>query len=184
MALRLAKDEGVSDDEQEVCELAALLHDIADWKYSGSETAGLVSLQSASARTPLPGAEVAAKFLRSLCYDEKKIGLVVDIINGVSFHAEIGGEVKAVTPALAIVQDADRLDAIGAIGIARCFTYGGTKKRALYDPEVPPEKVSQCAMCLAAQPTAHRTSPRTSTCRARTTPASTTSTRSCSSSRA
>jgi uncharacterized protein len=96
------------------------------------------------------GAEVAAKFLQSLCFDEKKIALVTAVINGVSFHAELAGEAAPATPALAIVQDADRLDAIGAIGIARCFTYGGTKKRALYDPEIPPEKASTivCSLVL------------------------------------
>jgi uncharacterized protein len=66
------------------------------------------------------------------------VALVARIIENVGFKTELGqGGVPVVFPELACVQDADRMDAIGAIGIARTFTYGGTKNRPLYDPAVP-----------------------------------------------
>ena len=68
--------------ETDLCaQLAALLHDIADWKYSGSESAG---------------AEQAAAFLKAQCFEPSKITQVCDIINGVSFHSELGGAVVLV----------------------------------------------------------------------------------------
>lgn len=110
----------------EVAELAALLHDIADWKYSNSETAGV---------------ERAAAWLQSQSYDAARSARVLHIVENVSFHTELGkmDKTDAGSPEevpcleLQVVQDADRLDAVGAIGIARCFTYGGHKKRKLYD---------------------------------------------------
>jgi uncharacterized protein len=106
-----------------VVELGALLHDIADSKFhNGDETVG---------------PKVAREFLESHNVDEKTIVHVVNIIDNISYK---GGnfERKFNSKELAIVQDADRLDAIGAIGIARCFNYGGFRNRALYDPEIPP----------------------------------------------
>lgn len=105
-----------------VC-LGALLHDIADSKfYNGDETVG---------------PKLAAEFLVKLNVDSVTIEHVVKIIENISFK---GGNINQAfkSPELNVVQDADRLDAIGAIGIARCFNYGGFKNRALYDPEIKP----------------------------------------------
>ncbi len=106
-----------------IVELGALLHDIADSKFhNGDESVG-----------PL----VASDFLKSQDVDPKIIDHVIKIIENVSFK---GGNVTRDFSSieLDIVQDADRLDAIGAIGIARTFNYGGFKNRALYDPEIEP----------------------------------------------
>ncbi|MDQ0108325.1 uncharacterized protein J2T02_003453 [Chitinophaga terrae (ex Kim and Jung 2007)] len=109
--------------DQLVVELGALLHDIADSKFhDGDEEVG-------PAR--------ATAFLESLQVPPGVIEAVVNIIRYISFK---GGNEKAAytSPELAIVQDADRLDAIGAIGIARAFNYGGFKNRAIYDPGIAP----------------------------------------------
>lgn len=106
-----------------VVELGALLHDIADSKFhNGDETVG---------------PRVAREFLESHAVDEATIRHVIDIIDNISYK---GGnfERKFNSKELEIVQDADRLDAIGAIGIARCFNYGGFRNRTLYNPEIPP----------------------------------------------
>lgn len=121
LARTLAKEENVSDDTLEVVDLAALLHDIDDWKYQTGDE------QSNRAET----------FLHSQNVDAAKIRRVMDIIHHMGFKEELAGEAREITVEFGCVQDADRLDAIGAIGIARCFTYGGHKKRTLYDPEVP-----------------------------------------------
>lgn len=107
-----------------VVQLGALLHDIADSKFhNGDETVG---------------PKVARKFLEEQNVDEATIAHVVNIINNISFK---GGnfEKKFNSPELEIVQDADRLDALGAIGIARAFNYGGFKNRVLYNPEIAPQ---------------------------------------------
>lgn len=107
-----------------VVELAALLHDIADSKFNGGdETLG-----------PLK----AEKFLKSIGVDLPTIQHVLHIIENISFK---GGKVKRdfSSVELDIVQDADRLDALGAIGIARAFNYGGFKGRQLYNPEIAPD---------------------------------------------
>ena len=106
-----------------VVQLAALLHDIADSKFNdGDETIG---------------PKIASDFLKSQNVDDKIIEEVVQIINNISFK---GGNFQKTYNSieLDIVQDADRLDAIGAIGIARVFNYGGFKNRVLYDPEIFP----------------------------------------------
>jgi len=103
--------------------LGALLHDIADSKfYDGDETVG---------------PKKAKDFLESQKVSEEVINHVIMIIENISFK---GGNKKQKFHSLelAVVQDADRLDAIGAIGIARCFNYGGFKNRKLYDPEIAP----------------------------------------------
>jgi uncharacterized protein len=119
MALRLAREEKLTAQEILAAELGALLHDIADWKYSGDEHAA---------------ARVTQAFLTEQGADAELVEAVVDIVQRVSFHTELGAgaAAKPVTPALACVQDADRLDAIGAIGIARCLTFGGAKNRVLW----------------------------------------------------
>lgn len=106
-----------------VVELAALLHDIADSKFhDGDEEIG-----PRTART----------WLESQDLDPDTIHHVVQIIRHISFK---GGHTEGAfhSPELAVVQDADRLDALGAIGIARAFNYGGHKGRGLYDPAIPP----------------------------------------------
>ncbi len=116
----IAKGEKVDDF---VVSLGALLHDIADSKfYDGDETIG---------------PKKATEFLVSQNVDSVIIEHVVQIIKNISYK---GGNVKRVffSIELDVVQDADRLDAIGAIGIARCFNYGGFKNRALYNPEILP----------------------------------------------
>jgi uncharacterized protein len=106
-----------------IVELAALLHDIADSKFhSGDEEIGPAT---------------AGKFLKELNMDEAIITHVQQIIRHISFKA--GFDKKAFhSKELDIVQDADRLDAIGAIGIARAFSYGGFKGREIFNPEIAP----------------------------------------------
>jgi uncharacterized protein len=106
-----------------VVELAALLHDIADAKFNGGDDTA--------------GPRIAGEFLTDLCLDQAVVDHVRQIIFHVSFK---GGNEKSgfSSPELLIVQDADRLDAIGAIGIARTFNYGGHKGRAIYDPSIQP----------------------------------------------
>lgn len=104
-------------------ELGALLHDIADSKFhNGNEEIG---------------PEKARTFLQTLGVEERVINHVVNIIANISFK---GGKVeqKFKSPELDVIQDADRLDALGAIGIARTFNYGGHKGRAIYDPDIKP----------------------------------------------
>jgi uncharacterized protein len=104
--------------------LGALLHDIADHKFHGG------SLDA--------GPTEARRIMSQLGLDESVQEAVVQIINEVTFKGA-GVETPCSSLEAACVQDADRLDAIGAIGIARAFAYGGSKGRALYDPAVSPE---------------------------------------------
>lgn len=106
-----------------IVELGALLHDIADSKFNNGDEE--------------LGPKKAREFLQSLAVDSGTIDHVEHIIRHISFK---GGKHEQTfrSPELDVVQDADRLDAIGAIGIARTFNYGGHKGRALYDPEVSP----------------------------------------------
>lgn len=107
-----------------VVKLAALLHDVADSKFNnGDETIG---------------PKTARKFLESQKVFEDIIVHVVKIIENISFK---GGNFESAfnSKELEIVQDADRLDAIGAIGIARTFNYGGFKNRQLYNPSITPK---------------------------------------------
>ncbi len=108
-----------------IVQLGALLHDIADAKfYDGDETIG---------------PKLASEFLKKLNVDAAVIVHVVHIINNISYKSSLENKSKKFTSKeLEVVQDADRLDAIGAIGIARAFNYGGFKNRALYDPEIAP----------------------------------------------
>ncbi|MFK8059619.1 MAG: HD domain-containing protein [Polaribacter sp.] len=118
----IAKDEKV---DIFVVSLAALLHDIADPKfYNGNETIG---------------PKIATNFLTEQQVDKDVITHIINIIKHISFKNSFDKlSEKFTSKELEVVQDADRLDAIGAIGIARCFNYGGFKNRALYDPEIIP----------------------------------------------
>ncbi|GAA4295404.1 HD domain-containing protein [Aestuariibaculum suncheonense] len=119
-AILIAKQEPVN---LFIVQLGALLHDIADSKFhDGDETVG---------------PRVTREFLFKQNVDSTIIEHVVNIIENISFKG--GNEAQKFKSAeLDVIQDADRLDAIGAIGIARCFNYGGFKNRALYDPEIQP----------------------------------------------
>jgi uncharacterized protein len=109
--------------EQLIVELAALLHDIADSKFhNGDEEIG---------------PKIAGDFLSSQQLPQDLILNVQQIIRNMSFKASLGNK-EFHSRELEIVQDADRLDAIGAIGIARAFTYGGFKNRELYNPGILP----------------------------------------------
>ncbi|WP_326935621.1 HD domain-containing protein [Flavobacterium sp. PL11] len=110
-----------------VVQLGALLHDIADSKFHPDASGGDETV----------GPKIAREFLESEEVDDETISHVVNIIENISFK---GGnfEKKFSSIELNIVQDADRLDAIGAIGIARMFNYGGFKNRVIYDPKIAP----------------------------------------------
>ncbi len=120
MAVHLSESEG---GDLYCIELAALLHDIADHKFHDGDLK--------------KGPAVAAAFLREQGAEEELIERVAGIIGEVSYK---GAHVPDAVSSLEaqIVQDADRLDAIGAIGIARTFAYGGSRNRPLYDPDIPP----------------------------------------------
>ena len=106
-----------------IVELAALLHDIADWKfYDGDETLG---------------PKIAGEWLISQGLDRETIKIIKEVIEDVSFKGA-GVKKKVRSKEGEVVQDADRLDAIGAMGIARCFAYGGYKGREIYNPNVKP----------------------------------------------
>jgi len=122
-----------------VVSLAALLHDIADSKFNNGDEE--------------IGPRVAGAFMESLNLDPEIILHVKQIILNMSFKASLG-TVSFHSKELEVVQDADRLDAIGAIGIARAFTYGGFKNRVLYDPAIPPvENMSKEAYKNTTAPT-------------------------------
>jgi uncharacterized protein len=120
-AMQIAVDETC---DLTVVKLGALLHDIADSKFhQGDEEIG---------------PKTAQKFLESENVTEEIIEHVIQIIKNISFK---GGNFEKTfsSKELEIVQDADRLDALGAIGIARTFNYGGFKNRAIYNPTIAPK---------------------------------------------
>lgn len=117
----IAKDENV---DEFIVSLGALLHDIADAKfYDGDESIG---------------PKMARVFLETQKVDKETIVHIENIIKFISFKSSLDTTQTFTSPELSVIQDADRLDAIGAIGIARCFNYGGFKNRVLYDPEIVP----------------------------------------------
>ncbi len=108
-----------------VVALGALLHDIADSKFhDGDDTIG---------------PKMAREFLFKHNVDSLVIEHVINIIENISFNKSLEKGKKFTSAELEVVQDADRLDAIGAIGIARCFNYGGFKNRKLFDPSIKPK---------------------------------------------
>ncbi|MFN0021119.1 MAG: HD domain-containing protein [Pirellulaceae bacterium] len=121
VALTIAREERA---DLFLVELAALLHDVADWKFAGGDEKA--------------GPAAARQWLMSLEADEPTIDQVCRIIAQLSFK---GAGVATPMDSLegACVQDADRLEAIGAIGIARTFAYGGWKGQPMHDPDLPPQ---------------------------------------------
>ncbi len=119
-ALKINADEA---GDPLIVSLAALLHDIADSKFhDGDEELG---------------PKIAGAFLSTAGLEQDRVYHIQEIIRNMSFKSSFD-KVAFASKELDIVQDADRLDAIGAIGIARAFTYGGYKNRVLYDPEIKP----------------------------------------------
>lgn len=120
-AIHIGKSEDV---DLFVIQLAALLHDIADYKFHDGDDS--------------VGPKVAREWLESKNVDEEIISHVCEIIKSVSFKGS-GVDSSVKTKEAMVVQDADRLDAIGAIGVARTFAYGGHKNREMYNPNTKPE---------------------------------------------
>lgn len=114
----------VEKADELVVALAALLHDIADAKFNNGDEE--------------VGPRIAGEFLKTLNIKQDVVDHVLQIIRNISYKTNLG-VVTFNSAELSVVQDADRLDAIGAIGIARAFTYGGFKNRVLYDPEIAPQ---------------------------------------------
>jgi uncharacterized protein len=117
LAENIAEQEGA---DHFICVMAALLHDIADEKISGSEEVGL---------------EEVKQWLHSISVDTEYITHILIIISTMSFKG--GNKSPMISIEGKVVQDADRLDAIGAIGIGRTFAYSGAKGQLMYDPEIP-----------------------------------------------
>jgi len=120
-AMHIAKHEDV---DMLVVSLSAILHDIADSKFHDGDDS--------------IGPRLAREFLFKHNVDSQIIEHVVSIIENMSYNKSLDKEYKFKSKELEVVQDADRLDAIGAIGIARCFNYGGFKNRKLFDPSIKP----------------------------------------------
>ena len=116
--MKIAETEG---GNRFVIEMAALLHDIDDWKITGNK-------QTSNAKL----------WLKNIDVRETEVGRILEVIGQVSFKGA-GVETLATSVEAEIVQDADRLDAIGAVGIARTFAYGGNKGRPIYNPGIKPE---------------------------------------------
>lgn len=119
-AIHIGQEENVN---MFIVELAALLHDIADWKFHNGDDD--------------IGQQMTKEWLESLSVEENTIKHVCQIVKNISYKgANVENKINTIEGM--VVQDADRLDAIGAIGIARTFAYGGSKSREMYNPEIKP----------------------------------------------
>ncbi len=132
-ALLISENENAN---KTIVALGALLHDIADSKFhNGDETIG---------------PKKAKAFLQTQAVSQDTITHIIKIIENVSFKG--GNTIKTFhSIELEVIQDADRLDAIGAIGIARTFNYGGFKNRAIYDPSIKPDLNMNAAQYKASK---------------------------------
>lgn len=119
LALYISENEG---GNQFIIEMAALLHDLDDWKINTDY-----------------GSDKTITWLQHTGLSENEIEIILDIIEQVSFKGA-GVEMNAISIEAKIVQDADRLDAIGAVGIARTFAFGGNRGRIIYNPLVKPKR--------------------------------------------
>lgn len=135
------EDPSVAEEVLRAAELCALLHDVADWKYSGCDKAGVSTV---------------TRFLDEHKAGPRLVGLVAYVVQNIGFKESLGCAAPSEPPhpvgrlLLHIVQDADRLDAIGAIGIARCLTFGGHFKRTLHDPAIKPRDALDKAAYMSA----------------------------------
>jgi uncharacterized protein len=120
LACRIADSEEVDGF---IVELGALLHDVADWKFTGDEKSG---------------SRAAREWLESIGVEEPVIQHICEIVDNISYKGARVKEKMKSREGL-VVQDADRLDSVGAVAIARTFAYGGWANRMIYDPTVPPE---------------------------------------------
>ncbi|KAG2548290.1 uncharacterized protein YpgQ-like isoform X1 [Panicum virgatum] len=138
LALSLAAEEGLSAPALLLTvELSALLHDVGDYKYTKNNVEDM---------------SVVEMFLEEVGLEEGQKDEIVSIIKGMGFKNEVSKKsIADPTLEFAIVQDADRLDAIGAIGIARCFTYGGSKNSALHDPRILPRDNLSKEKCMSKE---------------------------------
>ena len=121
LSQKIAKKE--SNNDLFIVEMGALLHDIADHKFHGGDDS--------------IGPKVAQEYLSQFSLENNEVEKIVAIVKEISFKGA-GVPTPMSSNEGKIVQDADRLDAIGAIGIARTFAYGGSKNRPIYDPNVKP----------------------------------------------
>ena len=117
LATYLCKKE---NGDEFIIKMAVLLHDIDDWKFSNNNN-------------------TTKDFLQSLNIDTSSYNKIMNIINTISYKGGIENSAQHDIEGK-IVQDADRLDAMGAIGIARTFTYGGNKNRLIYNPSIKPKE--------------------------------------------
>jgi uncharacterized protein len=122
LALRLAPSLGA---DPFVTAMAAWLHDVADPKLNAD---------------PQEGRRALAAFLDGAGLSAERRARIEDVVERVSFGKELEGDARPKSPELMAVQDADRLDAIGALGIARAFAYGGSKGQPMHDPDLPPRR--------------------------------------------
>ncbi|XEC96591.1 HD domain-containing protein [Paenibacillus tarimensis] len=120
MARHIAVQEGAN---VLICQLAALFHDLADEKVVASKEEGLTAIKS---------------WLEQNKTDSSIVEAVLDIISTMSYRGGNGAPMETLEGM--VVQDADRLDAIGAVGIARTFVYAGSKGHAIYDPQIAPRE--------------------------------------------
>lgn len=128
------------DVDSLVVALGALLHDIADSKFYNGDSS--------------IGPKMATEFLTQHKVNSNTIDHVIKIIENTSYSANINNNSPFKSIELEVVQDADRLEAIGAIGIARAFNYGGFKNRALYNPEITPNlKMTKAEYKASTAPT-------------------------------
>lgn len=118
LSKRIAQKEG---GDLFIIEVSALLHDVADWKFNGG--------------SPTKGIKKIKILLKRIRIDKKTSNHICHIIENISFKGA-GVKNKIKTKEGMIVQDADRLDVLGAVGIARAFAYGGFKKREIYNPSI------------------------------------------------
>lgn len=135
MAVRLASETGADGF---ICEMAALLHDLADEKLFGDEEKGLQDIGS---------------WLLRHGTDRDDAAHIVDIISHLSFKG--GGRAGMATLEGRVVQDADRLDAIGAVGIARTFAYSGWKGQPMHDPDLAPRETMSTEQYRQGKSTAY-----------------------------
>ncbi|MGN1400204.1 MAG: HD domain-containing protein [Bacillus sp. (in: firmicutes)] len=121
MAIRLAQEEKA---DMFICQMAALLHDLADEKVVGDEAQGLREVEA---------------WLKEIGMEQADVVHIMDIISSLSFKG--GGRLPMETLEGKVVQDADRLDALGAIGIARTFAFAGSRGQIIHDPDLFPKEI-------------------------------------------